>query len=52
MSSLKNHIRDKISKNPKFLTDVLNKLVNCTFLNTSSIPFWNGEQAKEIVDQK
>lgn len=50
MSSLKNHIRDKISKNPKFLADVLNKLVNCTFLNTSSIPFWNGEQAKEIVD--
>lgn len=50
MSSLKNHLRNKISKNPKFLADVLNELVNCTFLNTSSIPFWNGEQAKEIVD--
>lgn len=46
----KNHIRNKISENPKILADVLNKLVNCTFLNTSSIPFWNGEQAKEIVD--
>ena len=50
MSSLKNHLRNKISKNPTFLADVLNKLVNCTFLNTSSIPCWNGEQAKEIVD--